>query len=100
MPIYEYLCKKCNKVFEELQGFNDEPLTKCKECGGTLKKLISLSNFHLKGSGWYKTDYANKKQTTETESSEKDKHAESKETGESTVKSIEKETKEAKQSTS
>jgi predicted nucleic acid-binding Zn ribbon protein len=45
-----------------------------------LHKLISMSTFHLKGSGWYVTDYAGKNQstsaaqnaeTTKTESSEK-----------------------------
>ena len=61
MPIYEYQCKKCEGVFEILQGFNDKPATKCEECGGRLKKLISLSAFHLKGAGWYETDYGKKK---------------------------------------
>lgn len=58
MPIYEYECRKCGKVFEELQGFNDPPLKKCKECKGKLEKLISLSSFQLTGTGWYATDYA------------------------------------------
>ncbi len=61
MPIYEYECKKCESVFEILQGFNDKPATKCEECGGRLKRLISVSAFHLKGSGWYETDYGKKK---------------------------------------
>lgn len=61
MPIYEYHCKKCDGIFEELQGFNDKPLKKCRECGGNLERLISLSSFHLKGSGWYETDYGKKK---------------------------------------
>ena len=61
MPIYEYQCKKCESVFEILQGFNDKPATKCEECGGRLKRLISVSAFHLKGSGWYETDYGKKK---------------------------------------
>ncbi len=63
MPIYEYECKKCEGVFEIFQGFNDQPATKCEECGGKLKRLISLSSFHLKGSGWYETDYGKKKVT-------------------------------------
>ena len=37
-------------------------MTDCKTCGttGTLEKLMSLGSFHLKGSGWYLTDYAKK----------------------------------------
>ncbi len=60
MPIYEYECTQCGKVEEALQNFSDDPLTQCKHCSGTLHKLISQSSFHLKGSGWYVTDYANK----------------------------------------
>ncbi|MDO9462359.1 MAG: zinc ribbon domain-containing protein, partial [Deltaproteobacteria bacterium] len=33
-------------------------LTGCPHCSGQLKKVISCSSFHLKGSGWYVTDYA------------------------------------------
>ena len=53
---------KSVKVFLKiLQGFNDKPATKCEQCGGRLKRLISLSAFHLKGAGWYETDYGKKK---------------------------------------
>ena len=61
MPIYEYQCKKCEGIFEILQGFDEKPVRKCEECGGRLKRIISLSAFHLKGSGWYETDYGKKK---------------------------------------
>ena len=60
MPIYEYECTKCGKFEEVYQKFSDKPLTKCKQCSGKLHKLISQSSFHLKGTGWYVTDYANK----------------------------------------
>ncbi len=61
MPIYEYECTNCGKVIEAWQKFSDPPLTTCEHCKGKLRKLISLSTFHLKGSGWYVTDYAGKK---------------------------------------
>ena len=61
MPIYEYQCGNCGKTEEAFQKFSDKPLTTCKHCKGKLKKLISHSSFHLKGSGWYVTDYAGKK---------------------------------------
>ncbi|NDY41369.1 zinc ribbon domain-containing protein [Dissulfurirhabdus thermomarina] len=61
MPIYEYECRKCHKVTEHWQRISDPPLETCEACGGTLTKLISHSSFHLKGSGWYVTDYAGKK---------------------------------------
>ncbi len=61
MPIYEYKCEKCNKKFEVFQGVADGDVKTCKFCGGPVNKLISLSSFHLKGSGWYVTDYGGKK---------------------------------------
>ncbi|MBE9580389.1 MAG: zinc ribbon domain-containing protein [Proteobacteria bacterium] len=60
MPIYEYECKKCGRMAEIWQKFSDPPLSTCKHCSGELHKLISQSTFHLKGTGWYVTDYANK----------------------------------------
>ena len=60
MPIYEYECTKCGKVEEIFQKFSDKPLVKCRHCAGKLQKLISQSSFHLKGTGWYVTDYAGK----------------------------------------
>lgn len=60
MPIYEYECKKCGIHAEVLQKFSDPPVTECESCHGRMKKLISQSTFHLKGTGWYVTDYAAK----------------------------------------
>jgi putative FmdB family regulatory protein len=60
MPFYEYECVKCNHHTEVLQKISDPPVTKCEKCKGKMKKLISHSTFHLKGSGWYVTDYASK----------------------------------------
>jgi putative FmdB family regulatory protein len=71
MPIYEYQCAKCGAVEEALQRFSDKPLSKCKHCSGKLHKLISHSAFHLKGSGWYVTDYAGKsKASSKSDSTE------------------------------
>ena len=60
MPIYEYQCTKCGETFEAFQKITDKPLTKCKFCHGRVEQLISHSNFQLKGSGWYLTDYSRK----------------------------------------
>src|SRR6185295_14785523 len=56
--LYEYRCKKCNRVFEVIQKFADEPLTVDEQCGGEVERLISAPGLHFKGSGWYVTDYA------------------------------------------
>ena len=61
MPIYEYKCHKCGKEFEEFQSITEPAITDCRFCKGPVSKLLSLSSFHLKGSGWYVTDYGGKK---------------------------------------
>lgn len=64
MPIYKYECKTCGHIFEDLRGFNDPNPDACPECGeGEIERLISGGNFHLKGSGWYVTDYGGSSST-------------------------------------
>ncbi len=58
MPIYEYRCTKCERRFEVIQKFSDQPLTVHEECGGAVERLLSAPAFQFKGTGWYVTDYA------------------------------------------
>src|ERR1700689_5335241 len=60
MPLYEYKCASCGKTFEVIQKFADDPLKIHPECGGEVVRLFSAPAFHLKGTGWYATDYAKK----------------------------------------
>lgn len=64
MPIYEYSCNTCKKSFEIFQKITSMPRKVCEKCGGKLEKGVSHSAFHLKGTGWYATDYAKPKKTT------------------------------------
>ena len=75
MPVYEYECPACKKVFEVHQGINDSPLTSCSVCGGEVKKIVSMSSFHLKGGGWYSDGYTSNSSAQENSS---DKAAEKK----------------------
>lgn len=62
MPIYEYQCEKCGHRFDKLQRINAVPLNECPQCQQpTLKKLVSAPSFKLQGSGWYETDFKDKK---------------------------------------
>lgn len=61
MPIYEYQCQACGERHDALQKFSEGALRKCPACGRLkLKKLISAAAFHLKGTGWYVTDFRDK----------------------------------------
>jgi putative FmdB family regulatory protein len=58
MPIYEYECGSCGHRLEAIQKMSDPLLKDCPACGqATLKKLMSAAGFHLKGTGWYATDF-------------------------------------------
>jgi putative FmdB family regulatory protein len=84
MPIYEYVCARCARRTEVIQGMNDPPPQACPHCGGKLKKAVSAPAFHLKGSGWYKTDYASPagKAMDKSEKSEKAESSEKTDKGE------------------
>ncbi len=70
MPIYEYQCQACGEHLDKLQKMSDAPLSTCPKCDKeSLKRVISSSAFRLKGTGWYETDFKNKK-TTKTKQKE------------------------------
>jgi putative FmdB family regulatory protein len=85
MPIYEYSCKRCGD-FEITQRMSEDPLKKCPTCGAKVTKLISTSAFHLKGSGWYMTDYG-KSGASKSPDGDSSKTTETKESGSSNVSS-------------
>ena len=93
MPIYEYQCAECDKVFEAFQKINDDPLTECRFCKGKVEQIVSKTSFQLKGGGWYVTDYAKRSESSTTDAPKSDggeKPSESK--SDSTPKSTEKST--------
>ncbi len=67
MPVYEYKCSKCGKIFDFKQSMKDASLTKCPESvceqevkgEGEVSRIISGNvGLVFKGSGFYVTDYA------------------------------------------
>ncbi len=60
MPIYEYKCSNCGKVYEKRQKFTDPALTICEYCHaeGAVERIVSAPALVFKGSGWYVNDYA------------------------------------------
>ncbi len=67
MPTYEYECRECGNRFEVFQNMSDEPLDKCEECGGAVKRLIfGGTGVIFKGSGFYVTDTKGKSSTSST----------------------------------
>jgi len=101
MPLYEYECESCGSRLEHIQKFSDPLLEECPKCGGKLRKLISSPAFHLKGSGWYITDYARKAEGKESKSGKDAKDAkDTKDTKDSPTGTSEPATKDASKESS
>ena len=68
MPTYDYTCNDCNKMYEYFQSMSEDALTKCPECKkDNLRRIISGgTGLIFKGSGYYLTDYKNKKDKKNT----------------------------------
>jgi len=63
MPTYDYKCKNCEEIYEYFQSMSDDALTECPDCKkDSLRRIISGgTGLIFKGSGYYLTDYKNKK---------------------------------------
>lgn len=62
MPIYDFECLKCYRIFEKLVKMSTKEQD-CERCGSKCAKVETpvITNFVLKGEGWYKND--NKKES-------------------------------------
>lgn len=84
MPIYEYDCPVCGR-FEVIQKFSDDTLKQCPNCAEkgekqVVTRAVSAAAFHLKGGGWYKTDYASSGSSSSSSSSSSSKSSSSEST--------------------
>jgi putative FmdB family regulatory protein len=63
MPRYEYECKKCNHIFTRFRPMRDSSKTAACPCCGceSNRKITAPGGFILKGKGFYKNDYGNRK---------------------------------------
>lgn len=50
MPLYEFRCNSCNKVFEVLLSMDSPMERDCPECGGTAVRIISRTAGFVKDS--------------------------------------------------
>lgn len=74
MPIYEYRCEACGHQEEFLQKVSEPQLTECPVCHKhRFTKMLSAAGFHLKGSGWYATDFKSKSTTKPAEKKAEEK---------------------------
>lgn len=79
MPFYRYECDQCEHEFRILHLNGADGNISCPLCESVdIRRLLPRVSVQFKGSGYYKTDRANKKSTSGTKGlSEKDKSTES-----------------------
>ena len=74
MPTYEYFCTSCGFEFEEFQSIASEPISVCPKCSEHVQRKISGgTGLIFRGSGFYITDYKNKKSKDRQPNKEKSK---------------------------
>jgi putative FmdB family regulatory protein len=62
MPMYEFLCLSCGHKDDMLMKVSDPVKIDCPKCKkDSFTKQVSAPNFQLSGTGWYETDFKNKK---------------------------------------
>jgi len=58
MPIYEFECRSCGHVWDELQKSSDPDPDTCPNCANpVVVRRMTAAAFRLKGAGWYETDF-------------------------------------------
>ena len=99
MPTYDYQCQKCDFEFEREQRITEDPIKTCPKCKSRkAKRLLSASNFILKGGGWYADGYGSsggKKSGSDADSGESSSSASSKSDSSENGKSTDKPSKKA-----
>ena len=67
MPTYDYICKDCHHQFEQFQSITAEPVQICPVCDNKSveRKISGGAGISFKGSGFYITDYKDKKPAQE-----------------------------------
>ena len=62
MPIYDFACTGCGFKAELMRKISESSQAACPNCNkDTFAKMLSAPSFQLSGSGWYASDFKDKK---------------------------------------
>ena len=72
MPTYEYACKSCGNQFERFESITAKANKSCPKCKkkSAERQISGGGGFIFKGSGFYITDYKNKRSGSDAGKSE------------------------------
>ena len=69
MPIYDFQCTSCGFKDELMRKISESSTMLCPNCQKeTFSKMLSAPSFQLSGSGWYASDFKDKKPNKNKES--------------------------------
>ncbi len=72
MPIYDFECASCGFKAELMRKMSEPSQTVCPQCTKeTFAKLLSAPSFQLSGTGWYASDFKDKKPKSNDKTTEK-----------------------------
>lgn len=72
MPIYDYQCKQCGLTQELMCKRSAPSVEACPACAQeTFARQVSAPSFQLSGTGWYATDFKDKKNNSPSKSDAK-----------------------------
>jgi putative FmdB family regulatory protein len=67
MPIYDFQCTSCGHKDELMRKISESSTINCPQCSKeTFAKMLSAPSFQLTGSGWYASDFKDKKSNNST----------------------------------
>lgn len=72
MPNYDYKCLECGHCFQKLLPAGTKE-AKCLECGNCAEKQLAAPSVQFLGSGFYKTDSAEKTKEPKNQRTEEKK---------------------------
>jgi putative FmdB family regulatory protein len=52
MPMYDYFCEKCDKVFESYHPYIDDGQEDCPDCGTMSDRISTTDGIHLRKPRW------------------------------------------------
>ena len=67
MPIYDFQCTSCGFKNELMRKISEPTTINCPQCSqDTFAKMLSAPSFQLSGTGWYASDFKDKKTNKST----------------------------------
>lgn len=73
VPLYDFVCQKCDNEFEMIVSFSAKTMPACPNCDADqVERKMGLPAIHFKGSGWYINDSKKSKDASSSNNKKED----------------------------